>query len=70
VTELTVEEILQNADLPTALAGCQLLDGPGDTYDIQSRGKPGGHHGTLFRASGDTAVIVGIGKVGRKGRAR
>jgi hypothetical protein len=49
-------------------SGWQLLDGPGGTYDIQSRGRLGGHHGTLFRARGNTAEIVGIGKIGLAGK--
>jgi hypothetical protein len=37
----------------------------GAVYDIKSRGPLGGQHGTLFRASGDVAEILGIAKIGR-----
>ncbi len=64
MTELTAEDRLRGAELPTVVAGCDLLEGMAGTYDIQSRGRLGGQHGTLFRAQGDTAEIVGIGKIG------
>jgi hypothetical protein len=65
MTTATAEDGLRNADLPTVIAGCDLLACPADgMYDIQSRGRLGGQHVTLFRASGNTADIVGIGKFG------
>lgn len=63
----TAEDALRGAELPALVSGCQLLHGQAGTYDIQSRGRLGGQHGTLFRAQGDTAEIVGIGKVGWTG---
>jgi hypothetical protein len=73
VTE-TAEELLEDADLPLAIAGCELIEQPGNkeggrpfgaVYDIQSRGPLGGRQGTLFRAAGDVAEIIGIAKIGR-----
>jgi hypothetical protein len=61
---LSAEDVLRGLELPAAVAGCDLLDGPGETFDVQSRGPLGGKHGTLFEADGDSARIVGIGKIG------
>jgi hypothetical protein len=70
----TAEELLEGADLPLSVAGCELIEEPGNkeggrpfgaVYDIQSRGPLGGQLGTLFRAAGDVAEIIGIVKIGR-----
>ncbi len=67
--DLTAEDRLEDVDLPLSIAGCQLIEEPGNkeggrplgaVYDIQSRGPLGGEHGTLFRAEGDIAEIIGI----------
>ena len=74
--ELTAEERLerQRPDLPATIAGCEVLEQAGNkeggypfgaVYDIQSRGFFGAKHGTLFRATGNTAEIIGIAKIGR-----
>lgn len=68
IASMSAEDRLRELDLPSELAGCHLIEGAAQTYDLQSRGPLGGRHGTLFRAEGDIATIVGIGKIGWLGR--
>jgi hypothetical protein len=74
VDDLTAGNRLEDVELPLSIAGCQVIEQPGNkeggrpfgaVYDIQSRGPFGGEHGTLFRAEGDVAEIIGIAKIGR-----
>jgi hypothetical protein len=73
VANVTAEVRLERADFPVSIAGCQLLELPGNkeggrplgaVYDIRSGGLLGAQHGTLFRAEGDVAEIVSIAKSG------
>lgn len=57
-------------ELRTGAGRCQLLAGPAGMYDLQSRGRLGGRHGTLFLPKRDTARIVGVGKIGWFGNRR
>jgi hypothetical protein len=68
IGSMSAEDRLRELELPAQLAGCRLIEGAARTYDLQSRGPLGGRHGTLFRADGDIATLVGIGKIGWLGR--
>jgi len=50
--------------LPVTVAGCTLVPGPGETFDIRSQGRLAGTHRTLFHADGDTARIVSTAETG------
>lgn len=74
MADLTAEERLERAKgFPQRIAGCQLLQLPGNkeggrpsevVYDIRSGGLLATQHGTRFRARGDAAEITGIAKNG------
>jgi hypothetical protein len=57
---VSAEDFVRGLDLPVTLVDCDLVPGPGGTFDIQSRGALGAMHATQFVPDGDTARIVGI----------
>jgi hypothetical protein len=54
------EDFLRALDLPVTIAGCNLVPGPGGTFEIRSSSPLAGMQTTQFHADGDTARIVGI----------
>jgi hypothetical protein len=57
---MSAEDFVRALDLPVTIAGCDLVPGPGGTFDIRSSGRLAGTRATQFHADGDTARIVGI----------
>jgi hypothetical protein len=67
---VSAEDLLRDRDLPATVIGCQLNHGPARSYELESRGRLGGKHGTLFSARGDEAWILAVGKKGWLGSRR
>ena len=61
---LSAEERLRGLQLPVTIAGCTLVPGPEETFDIRSHGLLAGTHRTLFHPDGDTARIVSKAETG------
>ncbi len=61
---------LSDHELPISIAGCELLGGPEETYEIHSRSPLGGRHETHFFVRGKEAAILRITKRGWIGEWR